>query len=243
MPALPFPLPALIKDEQLSIAPLLHIASFLFFSDIWARHFHTVPLLEWDFSTRNIPNLFCHFIFLAMLYGVLFRLAMPTFLLGFGMITSPLFRSRANSRDSVSDDWYGRYAAEINNATAYKVMEEHRLSRDRAFWTMVLISLSLLLFSLDAALCRAREGTIAHLVLPPGISPWIPALGFLAYLGTVLGWCVNGWGIESYKIPVTKAFREEIEQREEWIGIRGQGKANRVSQAFTSGGGPERGQG
>lgn len=54
MPALPFPLPALIKDEQLSIAPLLHIASFLFFSDIWARHFHTVPLLECNHTVKTV---------------------------------------------------------------------------------------------------------------------------------------------------------------------------------------------
>ncbi|GEM_PF-5950374 len=214
MTPVPISLPPFFKGSKLSITPILFAVSFLFFCDLWTHIFNLPPLLKWDYSRENIPNLLFHFLFLALPYAILFRLGNPVFLLELRLATIGFFSGHTATQVEVSEESYIRYASETNNSTALKALEENRAAREHTLWSVFLISLSILLFVFDSALCRHTEGTFAHLVIPTKITAWIPVLGFLAYLGFLLGWCMNGWGIEPSGMPVTKALREEIKKRE-----------------------------
>ena len=179
MSPLPVSVPPLFKGAKLSVIPLLYALSFLLFSDLWLRFLNMDPLLRWNFSKENIPFLFCHLIFMALPYAFFFLLVKPVLLFELRIITAPLFKKIPKSNIDVSEDWYRRYAAETNNSTALKALEDHKAVEDHTFWTAVLFSISLLLFVLDTTLCRHVEGAFVHLVLPPKVTPWIPLSGFL----------------------------------------------------------------
>ncbi len=192
MTPIPVSLPPFFKGSKLSLTPILFAVSFLLFCDLCTHVLSLTPLLKWDYSKENIPKLLCHFLFLALPYGMLFRLIKPFLLFELKLATIGVFSSHTETQIEVSEASYIRFAAETNNSVALKALEENRTAREHTFWTVVLVSLSILLFAFDSAFCRHAEGTFAHLVIPAKITAWLPALGFLGYLGFLLGWCMNG---------------------------------------------------